>query len=164
MSGATVAADTLPGGSLCGGPRDWARGPPRSPAMSPLNAEGLPSARRRPFSGGEVHLLRKRWNIPTVKINGPEHNPHNGLTGRIPFKEPLQRSRFLRRPSSNGCREGGYWAASWRKECPGKLPFRACRSPSYEHKYGAPINRRKRHHEIFGSPIRECQRSTGICW
>jgi DNA invertase Pin-like site-specific DNA recombinase len=40
-----------------------------------LNAEGLPSARGRPFSGGEVHLLRKRWNIPTVKINGTEHNP-----------------------------------------------------------------------------------------
>src|SRR6266513_5587192 len=35
-----------------------------------LNAEGLLSAHGRPFSGGEVHLLRKRWNIPTVK-NGP---------------------------------------------------------------------------------------------
>src|SRR6516165_10749914 len=30
-----VAADTLPGGSFYGGPRDWARDPPRSPAMSP---------------------------------------------------------------------------------------------------------------------------------
>ena len=38
-----------------------------------LNA--LLSARGRPFSGGEVHLLRKRWNIPTVKINGAGHNP-----------------------------------------------------------------------------------------
>jgi len=40
-----------------------------------LNAEGLLSARGRPLSAGEVHLLRKRWNIPTVKINGTEHNP-----------------------------------------------------------------------------------------
>jgi hypothetical protein len=40
-----------------------------------LDAEGLLSARGRPFSAGEVHLLRKRWNIPTVKINGTEHNP-----------------------------------------------------------------------------------------
>jgi len=40
-----------------------------------LNAEGLLSAHGRPFSGDEVHLLRKRWNIPTVKINGTEHNP-----------------------------------------------------------------------------------------
>jgi hypothetical protein len=40
-----------------------------------LNAEGRLSARGRPFSAGEVHLLRKRWSIPTVKINGTEHNP-----------------------------------------------------------------------------------------
>jgi len=40
-----------------------------------LNAEGLLSAHGRPFSGNEVHLLRKCWNIPTVKINGTKHNP-----------------------------------------------------------------------------------------
>ena len=40
-----------------------------------LNAEGLLSARGRPFSAGEIHLLRRRWNIATVKINGTEHNP-----------------------------------------------------------------------------------------
>ena len=40
-----------------------------------LNADGLLSAHGRPFSGGEVHLLRKRWKMPTVKINGTEHNP-----------------------------------------------------------------------------------------
>ena len=40
-----------------------------------LNAEGLLSAHGRPFSGNEVHLLRKRWSLPTVKINGTEHNP-----------------------------------------------------------------------------------------
>src|SRR5215468_11076804 len=40
-----------------------------------LNAEGLLSAHGRPFSGDEVHLLRKRWSIPTVKINGTEQNP-----------------------------------------------------------------------------------------
>jgi hypothetical protein len=37
-----------------------------------LNADGLLSAHGRPFSGGEVHLLRKRWDIPTVKINQTE--------------------------------------------------------------------------------------------
>jgi hypothetical protein len=40
-----------------------------------LAVEGVLSAHGRPFSGGEVHLLRKRWQIPTVKINGTEHNP-----------------------------------------------------------------------------------------
>ena len=77
--------------------------------------------------------------------------PYNGLTGHIPSKEPLRHFRFLRRPSSNGCRKGGYWAASWRKGCPGKSLFRVRRSPSCEHKYDAQINRRKRHHEVFGS-------------
>jgi DNA invertase Pin-like site-specific DNA recombinase len=46
-----------------------------------LTAESLLSAHGRPFSSGEVHLLRKRWKIPTVKINGTEHNPPQWLDG-----------------------------------------------------------------------------------
>jgi DNA invertase Pin-like site-specific DNA recombinase len=46
-----------------------------------LNAEGLVSARGRPFSGGGVHVLRKRWRIPTVKINGKEANPRRWPDG-----------------------------------------------------------------------------------
>ena len=46
-----------------------------------LNTDGLLSAHGRPFSGGEVHLLRKRWNIPTVKINRTEHNPRQWPDG-----------------------------------------------------------------------------------
>lgn len=41
-----------------------------------LNAEGYRTARQhRPFTGGAVWLLREKWAIPTVKINGKEHNP-----------------------------------------------------------------------------------------
>ena len=41
-----------------------------------LNAEGYRTARlQRPFTGGTVWLLREKWDIPTVKINGKEHNP-----------------------------------------------------------------------------------------
>jgi DNA invertase Pin-like site-specific DNA recombinase len=41
-----------------------------------LNAEGYRTARlHRPFTGGTVWLLREKWNIPTVKINGKEYNP-----------------------------------------------------------------------------------------
>jgi DNA invertase Pin-like site-specific DNA recombinase len=40
-----------------------------------LNAEALHTAHGAPFSGGMVHLLRKRWRIPTVKINGTGANP-----------------------------------------------------------------------------------------
>lgn len=40
-----------------------------------LNNEGFVTAHGTAFDHGLVHLLRKRWNIPTVKINGVEPNP-----------------------------------------------------------------------------------------
>ena len=40
-----------------------------------LNGEERLSARGTPFSGELVHLLRQRWAIPTVKINGTQPNP-----------------------------------------------------------------------------------------
>ena len=40
-----------------------------------LDKEELRTAHGAPFSGGMVHLLRKRWRIPTVKINGTAPNP-----------------------------------------------------------------------------------------
>jgi len=40
-----------------------------------LNAEGIMSARGPPFLHGTVHLLRKRWEIRTIKINGNAANP-----------------------------------------------------------------------------------------
>lgn len=40
-----------------------------------LNEEALRTAHGPPFSGGMVHCLRKRWRIPTVKINGTAANP-----------------------------------------------------------------------------------------
>jgi hypothetical protein len=40
-----------------------------------LNQEGFVAARGCAFKGENVWLLRKRWNIPTVKINGDSANP-----------------------------------------------------------------------------------------
>jgi DNA invertase Pin-like site-specific DNA recombinase len=40
-----------------------------------LNSEQFRTAHGPPFSGKMVHLLRKRWRIPTIKINGKEANP-----------------------------------------------------------------------------------------
>lgn len=41
-----------------------------------LNAEGYRTARlHRPFTGATVWLLREKWTIPTVKLNGKEDNP-----------------------------------------------------------------------------------------
>jgi DNA invertase Pin-like site-specific DNA recombinase len=40
-----------------------------------LNNEQFHTAHGPPFSGKMIHLLRKRWRIPTVKINGTAANP-----------------------------------------------------------------------------------------
>ncbi|AOH86689.1 transposase [Sphingomonas panacis] len=40
-----------------------------------LNNEGLRNSRGGAFDNGTIHLLRKRWDIPTAKINGVECNP-----------------------------------------------------------------------------------------
>src|SRR4051794_22757909 len=40
-----------------------------------LNAEGLRTAHGTAFVGENVHLCRKRWGIPTVKINGVDASP-----------------------------------------------------------------------------------------
>jgi len=46
-----------------------------------LNKEALRTAHGPPFSGKMVHLLRKRWKISTVKINGAAANPSNWPDG-----------------------------------------------------------------------------------
>jgi len=66
-----------------------------------LNREGYMSARGTPFRGDLIHLLRQRWAIPTVKINGTQPNPTRwsdgsysvqgmavalGVTGQTVFK------------------------------------------------------------------------------
>jgi hypothetical protein len=40
-----------------------------------LNTERFRTAHGPPFSGKMIHLLRRRWQIPTVKINGTAANP-----------------------------------------------------------------------------------------
>ena len=40
-----------------------------------LNSEGLRNTRGKLFDHGTVHLLRQRWGIATVKINGADDNP-----------------------------------------------------------------------------------------
>ncbi|MBB3957887.1 recombinase family protein [Novosphingobium sediminicola] len=40
-----------------------------------LNAEGLANCRGEAFTNQTIHLLRQRWKIKTVKINGATDNP-----------------------------------------------------------------------------------------
>jgi len=46
-----------------------------------LNAEGLRTAHGAPFTGNNVHCLRKRWGIATVKTDGVAPNPERWPDG-----------------------------------------------------------------------------------
>lgn len=46
-----------------------------------LNQEGFVAARGCAFKGENVWLLRTRWRIPTVKINGVDKNPTRWADG-----------------------------------------------------------------------------------
>jgi DNA invertase Pin-like site-specific DNA recombinase len=46
-----------------------------------LNQEGLRTAHGPNFSGKMIHILRKRWGIKTVKINGTASNPQRWPDG-----------------------------------------------------------------------------------
>ena len=46
-----------------------------------LNAEAFHAAHGSPFSGEMIYCLRKRWRIPTVKINGTAANPQQWPDG-----------------------------------------------------------------------------------
>ena len=81
-----------------------------------LNIEGLRTAHGTAFAGENVHLCRKRWGIPTVKINGVGANPPRwadasysvqgaaaalGVTSQTVFKW-LRRGRLTGRQLAKG--------------------------------------------------------------
>src|SRR5207237_3406681 len=102
------------------------------------------------------------------KYNNVEKQPNRTKTPTmvgwniLHSKAPLRHFRFLRKPSSNGFRKDDYPATRSPKECLGKSTFRTRRSLSGERKYDAQPFRRRRHHEVVGSPIKACHLSTGI--
>jgi DNA invertase Pin-like site-specific DNA recombinase len=51
-----------------------------------LNNEGFLPARKRTFSGADIYLLRKRWSVSTVKINGSKENPDRWPDGSYSAK------------------------------------------------------------------------------
>lgn len=65
-----------------------------------LNQEGFVAARGCAFRGGNVWLLRKRWDIATVKINGANPKP---AVARRQLLDPRRGDR-ARRDDTNGLR------------------------------------------------------------
>jgi len=72
-----------------------------------LNAEGYQTARlHHAFTGNMVWLLRQKWDIPTVKINGKEHNPAQWRTEPIPLRALLPFWVCFQERSTSGLKEG----------------------------------------------------------
>src|SRR3984893_14063859 len=124
---------------------------PQRDRMNLISGKGETSSRLPAFS---LFLPGTCPNNRDRRRRSTEQNkiPDNGRMGHTPFKAPLRRFRFLRKPSSNGFREDDYPATRSPKECLGKSTFRTRRSLSCEHKYDAQLFRRRRHHEVVGSP------------
>ena len=88
-----------------------------------LNAEGLVSARGRTVQrAGHVHLLRKRWGIPTVKINGTACNPPLWPDGAYSVQGVAEvLGRYPHRPCSSGLAHGCWRESRWPKGMPWKI-------------------------------------------
>ena len=105
--------------------------------------------RRHRFPAGD-HPARDL----TVSSLHPELPRCRGTAGRT-------RARYLLR---NGAPMGAERQPSWPKECLGRSPFRARRSPSCEHRCGAQIDRRKRHRDIpVPAAIRPMLKALPVC-
>ena len=119
-----------------------------------LNGEGFVAARACAFKGENVWLLRTRWGIPTVKINGVVANPARwpdgsfSVQGAAAALEIATSSKRSLLTLSVDCWPGG----SSRKGNHGKSISRTSKSIDFAPKCDAPGVRRKRHHESVGSP------------
>jgi hypothetical protein len=125
-----------------------------------LNKEALRTAHGPPFSGNMIHCLRKRWRVPTVKINGKAANPPQwpdgtysvqgaaaiGITPQVIFD-------WLRRGWLTGKQlaKGMPWQIALSSEQAVELRARVRRT----------TRSRERHRESVESPITSCHRLTG---
>ena len=125
-----------------------------------LNQEGFVAARGCAFKGENVWLLRTRWGIPTAKINGVSANPMRWPDGSFSIQgaaaeleiTPQTVFDYLARGLLAGHQltKGQPWQIELSDEQISRLRVR-CDTPSV---------RRRRHHEIIGSPMISCQCST----
>jgi DNA invertase Pin-like site-specific DNA recombinase len=88
-----------------------------------LNAEGLVSAQGRPFSGAEIHILRKRWGIPTVKINGTEPNPQRWPDGTYSIQGAAEALAITTQTVFDWLAKGRFAGSQLTKGMPWKIPL-----------------------------------------
>src|SRR5947209_7236129 len=117
-----------------------------------LNADGLLSAHGRPFSGGEVHLLRKRWSIPTVKINRTEHNPRQWPDGTYSVQGAAEALSISTQTVFKWLQKGRLSGNQITKGMPWQINLSNTQIVELRTHVRAQLFRRRRHHEVVGSP------------
>ncbi|UFW53761.1 MULTISPECIES: hypothetical protein [Bradyrhizobium] len=126
-----------------------------------LNQEGFVAARGCVFKGENVWVLRTRWGIPTVKINGVDKNPMRWPDGSFSIQGAAAELGVTRKPYSIISRADCWPAASWPKASHGRSSSQTSKLLSFATGYDAPSVRRRMHHEVIGSPMSTCHWSTG---
>ena len=127
-----------------------------------LNREGFVAARGCAFKGENVWLLRKRWGIATVKINGVSANPPRWPDGTYSIQGAAAALGITPQTVFDYLARGLLADGSSQKANPGRSISPRSRSFDFVLACDTPGDRKRRHYESVGSPIRACQRSTGI--
>ncbi|MCK1738399.1 hypothetical protein IVA79_31605 [Bradyrhizobium sp. 138] len=125
-----------------------------------FNQEGFDAARGCAFKGEDVWLLRARWGIPTVKINGVDKNPMRWPDGSFSIQGAAAELGVTPQTSSIILRaEAGRSSVNQRPH--GRSSSQTNKSVGCAIGYDVPSAQRRRHHEVIGSAITSCHCDTG---
>ena len=127
-----------------------------------LNQEGFVAARGCAFKGENVWLLRTRWGIPTVKINGVGANPMRWPDGSFSIQGVAEELGITPQTVFDYLARGLLTGHQLTKRVSrGKSNSQRIKSIDFALACDARGAQKRRHHEAIGSPIISCHRSTG---
>lgn len=126
-----------------------------------LDQEGFVAPRGCAFKGENVWLLRTRWGIPTIKINGVDQNPMRWPDGSFSIRRAAAELGLTQQTVFDYLARGLLAGRQPAKGQYGRSSSQTNKSVSCAIGYDAPSIRRRRHHEVISSPITLCHVSTG---
>ncbi|ESZ18452.1 hypothetical protein X734_33080 [Mesorhizobium sp. L2C084A000] len=117
-----------------------------------LNTEGFVAARGCAFKGENVWLLRTRWDIPTVKINGTSANPDRWPDGTYSVQGATAALGVTPQTVFDYLARGWIEGRQLTKGQPWQIGLSTTASRHCGHESNARDDQRRRHHDNFGDP------------
>lgn len=110
----------------------------------------------------EIHLLRKRWGIPTVKINGTEPNPPRWPDGTYSIQGVAEVLEITPQTVFDWPAKGRFTGSQLVKGMPWKITLsnQQITDLKAQVRYTQGVQG-KGHREVIGSPITTCHLSIG---